>query len=222
MSIRVLLIDDDTRLPMLLGGVLRDSDLVLSYASSGSEGLSMLSSDTYDAVLLDIMMPRMNGLDVLRTIRERSRVPIIMLTAKGDETDRVLGLELGADDYVTKPFSSRELLARIRAVLRRMVPAFAEERLCENGVEVRTASREVLVEGQPVELTGLELDILVALMRRPGRVVSRSSLLSEAGREETVGHRTVDVHISNVRGKIGADRIKTVRGVGYVFKRGEG
>jgi two-component system OmpR family response regulator len=167
----------------------------------------------------------MNGLEVLRRIRAKSRVPILMLTAKGDETDRVVGLEIGADDYVPKPFSPRELLARIRAVLRRSSPEAISEKLSAANVQVDVGTREVTVDGQAVELTGLEFDILVALMRRAGRVIPRDALLAEAGRSDVVvGERTVDVHISHLRAKLGDDpraprRIKTVRGVGYVLAR---
>jgi DNA-binding response OmpR family regulator len=176
-------------------------------------------------VLLDVMMPGLDGLDVLRRIRARNRIPVLMLTARGDEADRVVGLELGADDYVPKPFSPRELLARLRAVLRRAQPDAASQRLAVAGIEVDVAARTVRVEGAEVELTGLELDILVALMRRAGRVVPRSSLLAEAGRGDVaVNERTVDVHISKLRKKLGDDispprRIRTVRGVGYVLAR---
>jgi DNA-binding response OmpR family regulator len=148
-----------------------------------------------------------------------------MLTAKGDETDRVVGLEIGADDYVPKPFSPRELLARLRAVLRRSAPDTVSETLAIADVQVDVGTRQVLVEGKPVDLTGLEFDILVALMRRAGRVIPRDALLAEAGRSDVVvGERTVDVHISHLRAKLGDDprsprRIKTVRGVGYVLSR---
>jgi DNA-binding response OmpR family regulator len=167
----------------------------------------------------------MDGLEVLRRIRTRSRVPILMLTAKGDETDRVVGLEIGADDYVPKPFSPRELLARLRAVLRRSAPEAVSEKLAVCDVQVDVGTRLVTVEGKAVDLTGLEFDILVALMRRAGRVIPRDALLAEAGRSDVVvGERTVDVHISHLRAKLGDDprsprRIKTVRGVGYVLSR---
>jgi DNA-binding response OmpR family regulator len=148
-----------------------------------------------------------------------------MLTARGDEADRVVGLELGADDYVAKPFSPRELLARIRAVLRRAQPEAQAERLAAGGIEVDVPSRHVSVDGSGVELTGIEFDILLALVRRAGRVVPRTALLSEAGRDDVVvGERTVDVHISKLRKKLGDDprspkRIRTVRGVGYVLAK---
>jgi DNA-binding response OmpR family regulator len=150
---------------------------------------------------------------------------VIMLTAKGDETDRVVGLEIGADDYIAKPFSPRELLARLRAVLRRVQPGAVAERLLVGAIAVDVPSREVKVGEKPADLTGIEFDILVALMRRAGRVVPRDALLSEAGRSDVVvGERTVDVHISHLRQKLGDDPreprlIKTVRGVGYVLTK---
>ncbi len=225
MSVRVLLIDDDARLADLLNGYFVDHDVGLTSARDGASGLDALSRGTFDAVLLDVMMPGMNGLEVLRRIRQKSGIPVLMLTARGDEADRVVGLELGADDYVPKPFSPRELLARLRAVLRRTQPETASERIAVGRVEVDVGARTAKVEGQPIDLTGLELDILVALMRRAGRVVPREALLSEAGREDIiVSERTVDVHISHLRKKLGDDPrspslIRTVRGVGYVFVR---
>ena len=225
-SVRVLLIDDDARLFELLSGYLEPNDVALDHASSGTAGLAALQQQTYDAVLLDVMMPGLDGLETLKRVRDKSTIPVIMLTARGDEADRVVGLEMGADDYVAKPFSPRELLARLRAVLRRLRPEVAGERLVEGGIEVLVDSRQVRVGGDAVELTGLEFDLLVALMRRPGRVVPRATLLAEAGRDDvTVGERTVDVHISKLRRKLGDDpkqpqRIRTVRGVGYVLARG--
>ncbi len=223
MALRALLIDDDTRLGELLVSYLADHDVTLESARDGARGLDALSRGTYDLVLLDVMMPTMDGLEVLRRIRAKDRIPVIMLTARGDEADRVVGLELGADDYVPKPFSPRELLARMRAVLRRSQPAATSERIAIGGVEVDVGARSTKVDGVEIDLTGLELDILVALMRRAGRVVPRDALLSEAGRDDVVvSERTVDVHISHLRRKLGDDprtpsRIRTVRGVGYVF-----
>jgi DNA-binding response OmpR family regulator len=224
-SLRVLCIDDDRRLQELLVSWLGQNGVQVASAYDGPTGIQALDTSTFDAVLLDVMMPGMNGLEVLRRIRAKSRVPILMLTAKGDETDRVVGLEIGADDYVPKPFSPRELLARIRAVLRRSSPEAISEKLSAANVQVDVGTREVTVDGQAVELTGLEFDILVALMRRAGRVIPRDALLAEAGRSDVVvGERTVDVHISHLRAKLGDDpraprRIKTVRGVGYVLAR---
>jgi DNA-binding response OmpR family regulator len=222
MAVRVLLIDDDARLAELLGGYLAQHDVTMTYARDGAAGLRALGAGAFDAVLLDVMMPGVDGLEVLRKIRTGAdrRVPVLMLTARGDEADRVVGLELGADDYVAKPFSSRELLARLRAVLRRAQPAAAGERLTAAGIVVDVGAREVTVDGEPVELTGLELDLLAALMRRAGRVVPRSALLSEAGRDEvTVGERAIDVHVSKLRKKLGEKRIRTVRGLGYVVPK---
>jgi DNA-binding response OmpR family regulator len=176
-------------------------------------------------VLLDVMMPGMDGIEVCRRIRQKSTIPILMLTARGDETDRVVGLELGADDYVSKPFSPRELVARIKAVLRRARPEAAGERIVVADILIDVPARTVTRAGRPIDLTGIEFDILVALARRPGRVVARDALLSEAGRSDvTVGERTVDVHISHLRQKLGDDprsprMIKTVRGIGYVLAK---
>lgn len=222
---RVLIIDDDARLFELLSGYLSENGVDSTHAPDGPRGLGELERSGYDAVLLDVMMPGLDGLEVLRRIRERHRVPVIMLTAKGDETDRVVGLELGADDYLPKPFSPRELLARVRAVLRRANPETLDDKLSAQGLVVDVPARSVQADGRFVDLTGLEFDLLVALMRRAGRVVPRTSLLEEAGRTDvTVSERTIDVHISHLRKKIGDKNrepplIRTVRGVGYVFAK---
>jgi DNA-binding response OmpR family regulator len=223
MASRVLLIDDDVRLPDLLRSYLEQNGVALSHAPDGARGLVMLEQGAFDAVLLDVMMPGMDGLEVCRKIRSKSNVPVIMLTARGDETDRVVGLELGADDYVGKPFSPRELLARLRAVLRRSRPEVMSEQLSTGDITVDVPSRIATLKGAPIDLTGIEFDILVALVRRAGRVVPRDALLSEAGRSDViVGERTVDVHISHLRQKLNDDPprlIKTVRGVGYVLTK---
>src|SRR5580692_2715807 len=177
---RVLLIDDDARLFELLASYLGQNGVSLTHAADGRTGLAQLDADVFEAVLLDVMMPGIDGLEVCRRIRAKSNVPVIMLTAKGDETDRVVGLEIGADDYIAKPFSPRELLARLRAVLRRTQPSAVAERLAVGDIAVDVPSREVKVSGKAAELTGIEFDILVALMRRVGRVVPRDALLSEA------------------------------------------
>src|SRR5580704_12782692 len=187
-ALRVLCIDDDRRLYELLASYLGDNGVHLEHAPDGRQGLATLERGVFDAVLLDVMMPGMDGLEVCRRVREKSRIPIIMLTGRGDETDRVVGLELGADDYVPKPFSPRELLARLRAVLRRTAPA-GEPPLVVGTVSVDLQAREVRVAG----------------------VVTESD-------------RTVDVHVSHLRRKLGDDPraprlIKTVRGVGYVLAR---
>jgi len=220
----VLLIDDDARLAELLDGYMTPQGVVVVHAGGGQAGLAALGGSGFDAVLLDVMMPGLDGLAVLRKMREGGhRIPVIMLTARGDEADRVVGLELGADDYVAKPFSPRELLARLRAVVRRAAPEAVAEKLSSAGITIDTGSRECWVDGKSVELTGLEIDLLTALLRRAGRVVPRSALLELAGRADVnVGERAVDVHISRLRKKLGDDpptKIRTVRGVGYVLSR---
>ena len=221
---RVLLIDDDARLAELLIGYFDPQGVALVHASSGQLGLNQLIAGGFDVVLLDVMMPGLDGLAVLRKIRDAGhRTPVIMLTARGDEADRVVGLELGADDYVAKPFSPRELLARLRAVVRRADPAAVAEKLTAAGITVDASAREAWVDGKPVELTGLEIDLLLALLRRAGRVVPRSALMDLAGRGDVaVNERAVDVHISRLRKKLGdeaAQRIRTVRGIGYTLAK---
>lgn len=225
MTGKVLLIDDDTRLHELLASYLKQNGFQVAVAEDGRKGLAALEAGAFDAVLLDVMMPGMDGIEVVKRIRNKSRIPVLMLTAKGDETDRVVGLELGADDYIAKPFSPRELLARLRAVLRRAKPEPATTQLIAGEIAIDVEARNVTAFGKPVELTGIEFDILLALARRAGRVVSRDALLEEAGRGDvTVSDRTVDVHISHLRQKLGDDPrspklIKTVRGVGYVLAK---
>ncbi len=221
---RVLLIDDDARLAELLTGYFDPQGVALVHARSGQVGLNQLVAGGFDAILLDVMMPGLDGLAVLRKLRDAGhRTPVIMLTARGDEADRVVGLELGADDYVAKPFSPRELLARLRAVVRRADPAAVAEKLTAAGITVDAAAREAWVDGKSVELTGLEIDLLLALLRRAGRVVPRATLMDLAGRGDvSVGERAVDVHISRLRKKLGdeaAQRIRTVRGIGYTLAR---
>lgn len=225
MAYRLLLIDDDERLHELLTGYLAEHDFHVTSAYNGQAGLDATAHDGFDVICLDVMMPGIDGLEVLRQLRTRSNVPVVMLTARGDDTDRVVGLELGADDYLPKPFNPRELLARLRAVLRRASTVSAGEVVEVQDVRISVAAREVLRGGEAVELTGVEFDLLLALARRAGRVVSRDALLSAAGRDDVVvGDRTVDVHISHIRQALGDDprapqRIRTVRGVGYVFVR---
>ena len=227
MAFRVLLIDDDARLFELLNGYLAQNEVTLAHAPDGPRGLAMLDAEPYDAVLLDVMMPGMNGLEVCKRIRARGNTPIIMLTARGDEADRVVGLELGADDYVPKPFSPRELLARLRAVLRRARPEAVAERLQVGPIALDAGLREARKDGKVLDLTGLEFDLLLALARRAGRVIPRDAMLAEAGRSDTVvSERTVDVHISHLRAKLCDDPkeprlIRTVRGVGYVLSKGD-
>jgi len=227
MTIRTLLIDDDPKLAELLTAYLAPHGVVLQHAPDGPRGLEALD-DGVDVVLLDVMMPGMDGLAVLRRIRERSATPVLMLTARGDETDRVVGLELGADDYLAKPFSPRELLARMRAVLRRVQPRGVDDRVVVGDLELDPGSRSAGLGGADLRLTGLQFDLLLALAERAGRVVSRDALWEAAGRGDTVvSERTVDVHISALRAKLGDDarkprRLLTVRGAGYLLARDPG
>jgi DNA-binding response OmpR family regulator len=220
--VRVLLIDDDARLFELLSSYLGPNGVTLEHAPDGPSGLARLAQASYDVVLLDVMMPGPSGLETLGRLRARHAVPVLMLTARGDEADRVTGLELGADDYVAKPFSPRELLARLRALVRRRALDVAPEApVSVAGLVVDVIARTAILDGRALELTALELDLLAALARRRGRVVSRDALLEAAGRGDVhVAERTVDVHVARLRAKLGArgpELIKTVRGHGYVF-----
>lgn len=221
MAIEALLVDDDARLPEMLTAFLGPQGVAVTTAAAGPPALALLGRQGFDVVILDVMMPGMDGLEVLRRLRQTSNVPVIMLTARGDEADRIVGLELGADDYLPKPFSPRELLARIRALVRRADPGASSEKLEFREIRLMTETREVFQSGNPVILTALEFDLLAALMRRRGRVIPRESLLRLAGRGDTaVNERTVDVHIAHLRQKLGDDPprlIKTIRGAGYVF-----
>lgn len=221
MTITALLVDDDARLPALLTSFLEPQGVAVTTVASGAAALDLLDRQTFDVVVLDVMMPGLNGLEVLRRLREKSRVPVLMLTARGDETDRIVGLELGADDYLPKPFNPRELLARIRALVRRAQPAVTSDRFEFAGLRADVATRQVWRGSQLVPLTALEFDLLVALMRRRGQVIPRTMLLREAGRGDiAVSERTVDVHVARLRQKLQDDPpqlIQTVRGVGYVF-----
>src|SRR6186997_732112 len=184
MADRILMIEDDAHLAAMVSEYLAANGFEVTVAPRGERGLALLAGGSFQAVLLDVMLPDLDGFEVCRRIRARSDVPVLMLTARGDDADRIVGLELGADDYLPKPFNPRELLARLRAVLRRARPDVVAERLMFNDVVIDVLAREVRVADKTVELTGIEFDILVALARRPGRVVPREALLSEAGRSD--------------------------------------
>ena len=226
MAVSVLIVEDDRNIAELLQMYLEKEGYAVTVAADGAQGLSKFRAINPDLVLLDVMMPVMSGLQMLSALRESPEtvdVPVIMLSARQEVEAKVEGFSIGANDYLAKPFSPRELLARLRAVLRRAQPSAMAEKLEAHGVSVDVPAREARVNGRRVELTGLEFDLLVALVRRAGRVIPRDALLGEAGRGDTlVGERTVDVHISHLRQKLGeegARLIKTVRGVGYLFAR---
>jgi len=225
---RILLVDDELSVQKLLTYPLRKEGYDVIPALDGREALERLRDDNFDLVVLDVMLPRMDGFDVCRAIRSRSTVPIIMLTAKTEETDKVLGLELGADDYITKPFSVREFRSRVKAVLRRAAlsrpEAQFEEPIDVGDLSIDFEKRSVVVRGEPAQLTYVEFEILAALARAPGRVFSRTMLLERVwGDAAYRDPRTIDVHIRHLREKLEAEPktpelILTVRGVGYRFR----
>jgi two-component system OmpR family response regulator len=221
----VLLVEDDRRLAALTREYLESHGVAVTIVEDGRRGLDAALHGRWDAVLLDLMLPGMDGLEVCRELRARSDLPIIVLTARGEEADRVMGLELGADDYMAKPFSPRELLARLRAVVRRAKGRAGPARgvLRVGGLTVDPGARRVSLDGHDVALTGYEFALLEALARRAGRVLSREQLMELAkGSAEEAFDRSVDVHVSRLRQKLGDDPkrprlIKTVRGSGYVL-----
>lgn len=219
---RILVIDDDVELASLLKEYLQREGYQVDFAHDGKVGLDRALQGGYDLVVLDVMLPTIDGFEILKRLRQQTRVPVLMLTARGEDVDRIIGLELGADDYLPKPFNPRELTARIRAILRRTEPRPADGRIEVNGVMLDPGSREVLIDGKPVELTTVEFDILEHLMRAAGRVLSRDALMEALyNRKATPFDRSMDMHISHLRKKLERDRtlIKTVRGVGYQFCR---
>jgi len=213
----VLLVEDEHSIGSMTRGYLERSGWRVVWVRSGEEALAELGRHQVRIVILDIRLPGIDGFDVARLVRTRSDVPILMLTARDEEPDRVAGLELGADDYLTKPFSPRELVARMKAVLRRTDGRSAEDVLTLSDVELNRNAREVVVDGQPVELTTKEFDLLATLLANPGIVVSRDQLLDRVwGMTYPGGTRTVDVHVAQLRRKLGRpELIRTVRGAGY-------
>ena len=213
----VLLVEDEHSIGSMTRGYLERSGWRVVWVRSGEEALAELGRHQVRIVILDIRLPGIDGFDVARLVRTRSDVPILMLTARDEEPDRVAGLELGADDYLTKPFSPRELVARMKAVLRRTDGRSAEDVLTLADVELNRNAREVAVDGQPVELMTKEFDLLATLLENPGIVVSRDQLLDRVwGMTYPGGTRTVDVHVAQLRRKLGRpELIRTVRGAGY-------
>jgi len=223
---KILVVDDEVEIVRILRGYLERAGYTVLSAYTGPEAVRMARQESPALVVLDLMLPGMDGWDVCRTLRRESDLPIIMLTARVEETDRVIGLELGADDYVTKPFSPREVVARVRAVLRRVQGPRAPEaeRLAVDALVLDAARHTVTMDGRAVDLTPTEFEILRALMREPGRVLSRLQLLEAATGEAYEGYeRTIDTHIKNMRRKIEDEPasptyLLTVHGVGYKMR----
>jgi DNA-binding response OmpR family regulator len=217
MSGTVLLIEDEESIATLVRAYLERDGYKVVWARSGGDGLAELPRHAVRMIVLDIGLPDMDGFEVCRLVRSRSSVPILMLTARDDEIDRVAGLEVGADDYVGKPFSPRELVARIKAILRRTDGEGPQERLVLGDIELNSAAREVRVAGRSVDLRAKEFDLLAFLMENRGVVVSRDTLLDRVwGMEYAGGSRTVDVHVAQLRSKLGRPSlIRTIRGAGY-------
>ncbi|MGF1622680.1 MAG: response regulator [Rhodomicrobiaceae bacterium] len=222
---RILLIEDDERLAEMLNDYLGGEGYAVSRAASGGSGLQLHARDHFDAVVLDVMLPDIDGLEVCRKLREAEATPILMLTARGEATDRIIGLELGADDYLPKPFVPRELLARLRAILRRGQDTRTRDLLVFGRLEIDRSARSVRIDGVPRMLTGYQFELLLALAERRGRVMAREALMDLVKREALEAFdRSIDVQISRIRACIEDDpkkprRIITVRGAGYVFAR---
>lgn len=225
MAEHLLIIDDDTRLSAMLNDYLSANGYRVRSAPTAAAGLADLSRSPAEAVILDVMLPDLDGFEVLKRIRTGSDVPVLMLTARGDETDRIVGLEIGADDYLPKPFSPRELLARLRAILRRHGASPVAGILRFGRLEIDPGSRSARLDGQVCDMTGHQFDILLALAESAGRILTREQLLDRVkGIEADAFDRSVDVHVSRIRAAIEDDprhprRIVTVRGAGYVFAR---
>ena len=230
MDNKVLIIDDDEKLCKLLKEYLEENGFHVNTLPDGSEALQTIGSESPDIVILDIMLPEIDGLDILKEIRRVFRIPIIMLTAKGEDTDRIVGLELGADDYLPKPFNPRELLARMRAIMRRSASEGGDGTIKEDDHVIRVgnlylnrAKQAVFIEDNAVELSSTEYKILEVLMKNPNTILSRDQIMNLArGRDFMAFDRSIDVHISKLRAKLEPDprspqRIKTVWGTGYMF-----
>jgi DNA-binding response OmpR family regulator len=226
---RILVIDDDVELCSLVGEYLEAEGFQVDCVHNGEQGLERASNGGHVLAVLDVMLPGINGFDVLRRIRDTSRLPVLLLTARGQDVDRIVGLEIGADDYLPKPFNPRELVARIRAILRRTKrgdkSSTPPEILRVGDIELDPATRIVRQAGNPVELTSVEFNLLEVLLREAGRVVTRERLVNAVlSRKFSPFDRSIDMHVSKVRKKLGdseraPEHIKTVRGVGYIFAR---
>ena len=223
---RLLIIDDDVRLSEMLVEYLAPEGIELTAVASGVAGLRSAQRENFDLIVLDVMLPGLSGFDVLKQLRETgAKTPVLMLTARGDDVDRIIGLDLGADDYLSKPFNPRELLARIKAILRRTSETDGDQpmEVSVGDLRVNLPRREAWIKENPLKLTNAEFVILVTLMRSPGEVVSREALTRTAlGRQLLPDDRSLDTHISNLRRKLGGDAdadvlIRSIRGSGYVL-----
>jgi DNA-binding response OmpR family regulator len=222
---KIVVVEDEAELAAAVAARLRSDGHEVSVAEDGPGAVELVASAQPDAVVLDLMLPGFDGLEVCRQIQRDRPVPVIMLTARGSETDLVVGLEVGADDYLCKPFSMRELTARVRALLRRAERSAAspDRVLRAGGVEIDVPRRRARLDGKPAALTATEFDLLVYLLQAPGVVRSREELLAEVwGYRDGSGPRTVDSHVRAVRRKVGADVIRTVHGIGYAGADGDG
>ena len=226
MSARVLIVDDDQELAQMLTEYLAGEGYEATVASDGARGLELAAGDRFDLVILDVMLPQVNGFEVLKRLRQTVNVPVIMLTARGTDVDRIVGLELGADDYLAKPFNPRELAARMRAVLRRLLGDVASgpaAPLRVGPLYIDPATLEVRIDEREVRVTGSEFRVLELLMRAAGQVQSRDTLTERAlGRRLTPYDRSIDTHVSNLRRKLGLDapgmpEIRSIRGAGYML-----
>lgn len=217
---QILLIDDDERLAELLQQYFKQHNLTLSNATSPSKGLALLATRTFDLIILDIMLPEMDGFEVCRTIRKQSDIPILMLTARGEVMDRVVGLELGADDYLPKPFEPRELVARIQNILKRNEHIPSQQNILAFGeLTINTGMREVSITGTKIQLSTMEYQLLELFAKLPGKTFTRDEILNHLkGIETDIFSRSVDILVSRLRQKLKPlDPIKTVRGSGYIF-----
>jgi DNA-binding response OmpR family regulator len=220
---RVLLVDDDAELCHLVTRFLAREGFEISWAFDAATGIERALAHDYSLIMLDVMLPDADGFEALRRIRQQSRTPVLMLTARGDTQDRIRGLEMGADDYLPKPFDPAELLARIRAILRRSAPRAVSAAMAIGDIELDGGARTVRRNATPVDLTTIEFDLLAALMRAAGSTVSREDLVRAVlGRDFSPFDRSIDTHVCNLRRKLGplddgGERIKGVRGAGYLF-----
>ncbi len=225
MSDTILLVEDDTRLAGMISDYLGENGFNVTHAETGVEGIDLQTSRGFDAIILDLMLPDIDGLEVCRTIKAHDAIPIIMLTAKGDPMDRIIGLEIGADDYLPKPFEPRELLARLRAIMRRGKPAADDARMRFGRLEIDPAAMNARLAGKLCELTAHQFNLLHIMAKSAGRVLSRDGIMDALkGEDLEAFDRSIDVHISRIRSQIEDDpkspkRIITVRGAGYVFAR---